>query len=80
MKTCAFVFAYVYNVLSFYERRHCWVRMVNIITVLKMNQEGWPDDHENEWKSAIVREVGSISRMSQRPGIQGVPKTQWGFT
>jgi hypothetical protein len=37
-------------------------------------QEGWPDGHENEWKSAAGRgeEVAAICKMRQKSGIMEV--------
>jgi hypothetical protein len=44
-------------------------------------QEKWPDEHENEQKSATDRggEVCDISRKKQRPGMREAPKNQWGI-
>ena len=40
-------------------------------------QGRWPDDHENERKSATNRgNVVAIFRKKQRPGIREVPKNQ----
>jgi hypothetical protein len=40
--------------------------------------DGWPNVHENEWKSATDGVVGveSIFRKRQRPGIKDMPKNQ----